>query len=78
MTNLGVGPNAKYFNDPNQVTSALAPTYSAESCWNHGLKGVALVSVLLGLAIGWLTSYSFQAVSGARPKYFLITFPVAI
>lgn len=78
ITNLGVELNAQYFNDPEQVTSALAPTYSAEAYWNYGLAGVALVSVILGLAIGWLTRYSFLAISGARTEYFIIAFPVAI
>jgi hypothetical protein len=78
ITNLGGELNAKYYNDPRQAGSAMAPTYSAEAYWNYGSSGVVLVSVLLGLAIGWLTHYSFLAVSGERPEYFLIAFPVAI
>lgn len=78
ITNLGGELNAKYYNDPRQVISAMAPTYSAEAYWNYGPSGVVLVSVLLGLAIGWLTHYSFLAVSGTRPEYFIIAFPVAV
>lgn len=78
ITNLGVELNAKYYNDPTQIYSALAPTYSAEAYWNFGPSGVVLVSVLLGLAIGWLTHYSFLAVSGQRPEYFIVAFSVAI
>jgi hypothetical protein len=78
ITNLGGELNAKYYNDPRQAGSALAPTYSAEAYWNYGASGVVLVSVILGLAIGWLTQYSFLAVSGARPEYFIIAFPAAI
>lgn len=78
ITNLGGELNAKYYNDPRQAGSALAPTYSAEAYWNYGASGVVLVSVILGLAIGWLTNYSFLAVSGARPEYFIIAFPAAI
>lgn len=78
ITNLGGELNAKYYNDPRQTISALAPTYSAEAYWNYGPSGVALVSVLLGLTIGWLTHYSFLAVLGARPEYFIIAFSAAI
>lgn len=78
ITNLGGELNAQYYNDPRQAGSALAPTYSAEAYWNYGASGVVLVSMMLGLAIGWLTHYSFLAVSGARPEYFIIAFPAAI
>lgn len=78
ITSLGVELNAKYYNDPRQISSALAPTYSAEAYWNHGPLGVVLVSILLGLAIGWLTQYSFLAVYGARSEYFIIAFPAVI
>ncbi len=78
ITQPGGELHKKYYNDPSQTSSALAPTYSAEAYWNYGVSGVVLVSVLLGLAIGWLTRYSFLAVSGARPEYFFIAFPVAI
>ncbi len=78
ITQPGGELHKKYYNDPSQTSSALAPTYSAEAYWNYGVSGVVLVSVLLGLAIGWLSRYSFLAVSGARPEYFFIAFPVAI
>lgn len=68
----------QYFNDPSQVSSSMAPTYSAEAYWNYGPLGVVLASVLLGLAIGWLTHYSFLAIYGVRPEYFLIAFSAAI
>lgn len=74
----GTDLHKKYFNDPSQTSSAIAPTYSAEAYWNYGPAGVVLVSVLLGLAIGWLTHYSNLAVSGVRPEYFIIALPVAI
>jgi hypothetical protein len=35
--------------------SALAPTYDAEAYWNGGWLAVILVSVLIGLEMGWLT-----------------------
>jgi hypothetical protein len=78
ITNLGGELHMKYYNDPTQVNSSLAPTYSAEAYWNYGSLGVVLVSILLGLAIGWLTQYSFLAVYGVRSEYFIIAFPVVI
>ena len=78
ITNLGGELHMKYYNDPSQINSALAPTYSAEAYWNYGPLGVVLVSILLGLAIGWLTQYSFLAVYGVRSEYFIIAFPVVI
>jgi hypothetical protein len=78
ITNLGGELHMKYYNDPNQKNSALAPTYSAEAYWNYGSLGVVLVSILLGLAIGWLTHYSLLALYGIRSEYFIIAFPVVI
>jgi len=78
VTQLGNELHKKYYNAPNQVTSSLGPSYSAEAYWNYGIMGVVLVSILLGLAIGGLTHYSMLAVSGARPEYFIIAFNVAI
>lgn len=78
ITNLGGELHMKYYNDPSQIYSALAPTYSAEAYWNYGPLGVVLVSILLGLAIGWLTQYSFLAVYGTRLEYFIIAFPAVI
>ena len=46
--------------------------------WDYGPLGVVLVSVILGLALGWLTHYSFLALWGLRPEYFIIAFPAAI
>jgi hypothetical protein len=78
ITNPGGELHIKYYNDPNQVNSALAPTYSAEAYWNYGPLGVVLASTLLGLAIGWLTRYSFLAVYGPRTEYFIMAFPAVI
>jgi hypothetical protein len=78
ITNMGRELHLKYYNDPSQINSSLAPTYSAEAYWNYGSLGVALVSILLGLSIGWLTQYSLLAVYGVRSEYFIIAFPVVI
>jgi hypothetical protein len=58
--------------------SAIAPTYSAEAYWNYGPAGLVIVSVLLGLEIGWLTRRWQIAASGSDPAFFLIAFPVAL
>jgi hypothetical protein len=78
ITNMGRELHMKYYNDPRQINSSLAPTYSAEAYWNYGSLGVVLVSILLGLAIGWLTQYSLLAVYGNRSEYFIIAFPALI
>lgn len=78
VTRPGGELNAKYYNDPNQSRSSMAPTYSAEAYWNYGPAGVVIVSVLLGAALGWLTRYSLAAIAGVRPEYFIIAFPAAI
>ena len=78
ITRFGPELHKQYYKDPSQVTSSLAPTYSAEAYWNYGPLGVVMVSVLLGLGFGWLTRCSQYAVAGLDPAYFLIAFPVAI
>lgn len=45
--------DAIYFNADRP--SLLAPSYSGEAYWNYGWLGVILVSILLGLEVGWLT-----------------------
>ena len=74
IPNLGGELHMKYYNDPIQINSALAPTYSEKAYWNYGSLGVVLISILLGLAIGWLTQYAFLAVYGVRSEYFIIAF----
>jgi hypothetical protein len=78
VTRPGGELNAKYYNDPNQTHSSMAPTYSAEAYWNYGPAGVVIVSVLLGAALGWLTRYALAAIAGVRPEYFIIAVPAAI
>jgi hypothetical protein len=78
ITNFGAELHKKYFNDQGQIYSSIAPTYSAEAYWNYGPLGVVLVSLILGLALGWLTHYSFLALMGVRPEYFMIAFPATI
>lgn len=81
MTRFGVELNARYYYIPGQSvqnTSATAPTYSAEAYWNYGVPGVVLVSIILGLAVGWLTRCWQHALVGRDPAFFLIAFPAAI
>jgi len=42
-------------NNTSNGKSALAPTYTAEAYWNGGWPAVVLVSILVGLELGWLT-----------------------
>lgn len=81
VTRFGTELNAKYYFVPGggiQNTSSIAPTYSAESYWNHGYMGVILVSSLLGLAIGWLTRCWQRAAAGQDYAFLLVAFPVVL
>jgi hypothetical protein len=82
VTRFGVELNAQYYYVPyqthSQTSSSVAPSYSGEAYWNYGPMGVVIVSILLGLAIGWLTRNWQLAMIGDDPAFFLIAFPVAI
>lgn len=81
ITRFGTELNVQYYHVPGQplqTSSSAAPTYSAEAYWNHGPSGVVLISVLLGLGIGWFTRCWQLAMAGRDPAFFLIAFPVAI
>jgi hypothetical protein len=58
--------------------SALAPTYSAEAYWNYGGLGVAIVSIVIGLELGWLTRRWHIAAAGKDLAFFVIAFPTAL
>jgi hypothetical protein len=77
VTRFGTELYSQYNNitDPH---SSIAPTYSAEAYWNYGPIGLALVSILLGLEIGWFTRHWQLAVAGRDPAYLLIAIPVVI
>ncbi|HXH29515.1 MAG TPA: hypothetical protein VNJ01_01765 [Bacteriovoracaceae bacterium] len=77
VTRFGAGLHAQYQNIADS-SSNLAPTYSAEAYWNYGPLGLALVSILLGLEIGWFTRRWQLALAGRDPAFFLIAVPVAI
>ena len=81
ITRFGVELNEQYYHYPNrklQSGSSTAPTYSGEAYWNYGVPGVVLVSILLGLAVGWLTRCWHYAMLGRDPAFLLIAFPAAI
>ncbi|MEP7244804.1 MAG: hypothetical protein ABI885_14150 [Gammaproteobacteria bacterium] len=59
-------------------TSALAPTYTGEAYWDYGPAGVVVVSILIGLELGWLTGRWHIAALGKDPAFFLIAFPTAL
>lgn len=54
VTRFGAELDGLYNNRANSQ-SALAPTYSAEAYWNGGWWALVVVSVLVGLEIGWFT-----------------------
>jgi hypothetical protein len=54
ITRFGTELDSSVFRRGNS-TSALAPSYTGEAYWNLGWVGVVLVSILLGLEMGWLT-----------------------
>ena len=62
----------------SQKGSSAAPSYSGEAYWNFGVPGVVGISILLGLAIGWLTRRWQSSMLGSDPAFFLIAFQVAI
>lgn len=76
ITSWGQELYAQYFNAYGETYSSLAPTYSAEAYWNYGPIGVVLVSIYLGLVLGWFTRCSHLARSGRDPAFFLIAVPV--
>ncbi|MDP1955363.1 MAG: hypothetical protein Q8K71_12850 [Polaromonas sp.] len=82
VTRFGVQLNEKYYYVPaqtgRQITSATAPSYSGEAYWNYGIAGVVVVSILMGVAIGWLTRCWQAAMLGKDLAFFLIAYPVAI
>ena len=82
ITRFGVELNEQYYRVPGefvrQRTSATAPTYSGEAYWNFGTPGVVIVSILLGLVIGWLTRCWQYAMLGRDPAFFTIAFLAAI
>lgn len=81
ITRFGTELNIQFYYVPGkslQTSSSTAPTYSAEAYWNYGPPGVVLISVLLGLGIGWFTRCWQLAMAGRDPAFFLIAFPVAI
>ncbi|HEX4199632.1 MAG TPA: hypothetical protein VHZ26_19505 [Caulobacteraceae bacterium] len=49
-------------SDPH---SALAPTYTAEAYWNGGWVALVVVSIIVGLELGWLTRKWLLLSSGA-------------
>ena len=78
ITSNGTFLHQLYFNDPSQVSSSLAPTYSAEAYWNGGIKFVFLISSLIGISIGIFTYFSFMAMNGRMTAYFFVAFPIIV
>ncbi len=75
ITRVGNELNAKYFNDPGQISSSIAPTYSAEAYWNYGTSGAVVVSIYLGVCFGFLSRLAVRAQAGRDPAYLFVAFP---
>lgn len=67
-------------NHTTAVSSALAPTYSAEAYWNYGWLGVIIVSIIVGLQLGWLTQKWLDLAGGIDngPGILVMSIPVAL
>lgn len=76
ITRFGTKLHEEYRQVRNS-RSALAPTYSAEAYWNYGVAGVLLVSLLIGLELGWLSKKWFESVQGKDTAFLIIAFPAA-
>jgi hypothetical protein len=77
VTRFGTELHEQFWSTAN-ATSALAPTYSAEAYWNYGPLGVVVVSLLVGMEIGWLTHRWHVAAEGLDPAFVVIAFPTAL
>jgi hypothetical protein len=77
ITRFGTELHEQFWATTN-AQSALAPTYSAEAYWNYGPTGVVIVSLLIGLELGWLTRRWHIAAAGKDLAFFVIAFPTAL
>ncbi len=77
VTRFGAELHMEFWATP-EASSALAPTYNGEAYWNYGPVGVVIVSLLLGLQIGWLTYRWHITNRGLDPAFFLIAFPASL
>lgn len=68
--------NELYILYTNQIgQTSLAPSYTGEAFWNYGPAGLIIVSLVLGLEIGWLAHHASLAMMGKDPAYFVIALP---
>lgn len=59
-------------------TSSQAPTYTAEALWNYGWPGLVVVSIFLGLELGWFTRKWLQFIHGRNTHLGIVVFAVPI
>lgn len=67
-----------FFQDPSRDGSAQAPTYTAEAFWNYGWLGVILISLIIGLEIGWFTRKWLRCVYDGSPQLGVVIFALPI
>jgi len=79
MTDSGGELNSQYYGGGTGTElSAIAPTYTAEAYWNYGVIGVLLISIYLGVIIGWFTNLAYRFLNNNEPVYLLIAFPAIL
>jgi hypothetical protein len=62
------------------ATSHQAPTYTAEAFWNYGWAGLIIVSIVLGLELGWFSRKWLELSFGRTSNLGILIFslPVAL
>jgi hypothetical protein len=64
----------------NAGSSQLSPTYTAEAYWNYGWIGLIVVSLVIGLEMGWFTRkwLNLEFNRGGGPGILVFIVPVAL
>ena len=65
-------------NGSSSAVSNQAPTYDAEAFWNYGWPGVVIVSIILGLELGWFTRKWLQFIYGRSSQLGILALCVPI
>ena len=64
--------------DTGDAPSAQASTYTAEAYWNYGWPGLVVVSILLGLELGWFTRKWLNVIYGGSSQLGIVLFCVPV
>lgn len=77
MTSHGNNLSGKYFDDPGQKSSSMAPSYVGEAYWNFGIWGVLVVSTYLGVLLAGWSKISLLTVTRPFSGYPFVAFNIA-